>query len=87
MILKNFGPQGWSRSNIHIHYHNIQRSSSLKQLGQSKPNFISSIYGKGEPMCLQVIQVKMAAMPIYGKNPSKVFYSRTGGFISTKLGM
>ena len=26
---------------------------------------------------------KMAAMPIYGKNPSKIFFSRTGGLIST----
>ena len=30
---------------------------------------------------------KMAATPIYGKNPSKIFSSRTGGPISTKLGM
>ena len=30
---------------------------------------------------------KMAAMPIYGKNASKIFFSRTGGPISTKLGM
>ena len=30
---------------------------------------------------------KMATMPIYGKNPSKIFYSGTGGPISTKLGM
>ena len=30
---------------------------------------------------------KMAAMPIYGRNPSKIFFSRTGGLISTKLGM
>ena len=30
---------------------------------------------------------KMAAMPIYGKNPSKIFFSRTGGSIFTKLGM
>ena len=30
---------------------------------------------------------KMAAMPIYGKNPSKIFFSRTSGQISTKLGM
>ena len=30
---------------------------------------------------------KMAAMPIYGKNPSKIFFSITGGPISTKLGM
>ena len=30
---------------------------------------------------------KMAAMPVYGKNPSKIFFSRTGGSISKKLGM
>ena len=30
---------------------------------------------------------KMAAMPIYGKNPSKIFFSRTGRTIFTKLGM
>ena len=30
---------------------------------------------------------KMAATPIYGKNHSKIFFSRTGGPISTKLGM
>ena len=29
---------------------------------------------------------KMAATPIYGKNPSKIF-SGTGGLISTKLGI
>ena len=28
---------------------------------------------------------KMAAMPIYGKNPSKIFFSRTGGPISRNL--
>ena len=30
---------------------------------------------------------KMARKPIYGKNPSKIFFSGTGGPISTKLGM
>ena len=30
---------------------------------------------------------KMAAMPIYGKTPSKIFFSRTGGPIFMKLGM
>ena len=30
---------------------------------------------------------KMAAMPIYGKNPSKIFFSGTGGPISMQLGM
>ena len=29
---------------------------------------------------------KMAAMPIYGKNPSKIFFSGTGEPISLKLG-
>ena len=30
---------------------------------------------------------KMATMPLYGKNPSKFFFSGTTGPISTKLGM
>ena len=30
---------------------------------------------------------KMAAMPMYGKNPSKIFFSRTGEPIFMKLGM
>ena len=30
---------------------------------------------------------KMAAMPIYGKNPLKIFFSRTGWPIFMKLGM
>ena len=30
---------------------------------------------------------KMAAIPLFGKNPSKIFFSRTGRPISTKLGM
>ena len=30
---------------------------------------------------------EIAAMPIYSKNSSKIFFSRTGGPIPTKLGM
>ena len=30
---------------------------------------------------------KMATMPIYGKNPLKIFFSRTSGPISLKLGI
>ena len=30
---------------------------------------------------------KMATKTIYGKNPSKIFFSGAGGPISTKLGM
>ena len=32
-------------------------------------------------------KTRMATMPIYGKNHSKIFYSGTGGPISKKLGM
>ena len=50
MILKKNGPQGGlsapSRGNIHAYYSDIQRSSSLKLLGQSKPNFMRSIVRK-----------------------------------------
>ena len=31
--------------------------------------------------------IKIAAMPIYGKNPLKFFFSGTTGPISSKLGM
>ena len=30
---------------------------------------------------------KMAITAIYGKNPSKIFFSRTGVLFATKLGM
>ena len=51
MILKKFGPQGSvclppPRGNIHVYYSDIQRSSPLKLLGQSKPNFMRSIVRK-----------------------------------------
>ena len=38
------GPRGY----IHIDDHNVQTSSSLKPLGQSKPNFMWSILRKSE---------------------------------------
>ena len=43
----------------------------------------------GTKVCLRHLghMTKMAATPIYGKNPSKIFFSRTGGPIFTKLGM
>ena len=34
-----------------------------------------------------VHMTKMAAMPIYGKNTSKIFFSESGGPISKKLDM
>ena len=75
--------------NIHVYCHNIQTSTPLKPLGQSKPNFMSSIHTMGESMYINNLghMTKMAAMPIYSKNPSKIFFSGTGGPISKKLGM
>ena len=37
-----------SRGYIHVYFHNIETSSSLKPLGQSKPNFMWSIVRKRE---------------------------------------
>ena len=36
------------RDHIHVYDQNIRTSSSLKPLGQSKPNFMWSILRKGE---------------------------------------
>ena len=52
MFMKIFwGPEGClplPRGYIHVDDHNIQTSSSLKPLGQSKPNFMWSILRKSE---------------------------------------
>ena len=45
------GPGGYlplPRGYVHVDDHNIQTSSSLKPLGQSKPNFMWSILRKSE---------------------------------------
>ena len=44
--------------------------------------------GRGMKVCSRDLGhvTKIAAIPIYGKNPSKIF-SRSGGPISTKLDM
>ena len=43
----------------------------------------------GTNVCLQHLghMTNMAAMPVYGKNPSKIFFSRTRRPNSTKLGI
>ena len=49
----------------------FQKSSPLKPLGQSKPNFMWSLLGKGEQEFYingPGHMTKMAAMYIYGKN-------------------
>ena len=50
-LRKYFGPRGLSalpRGYIHVYDHNIETSSSLKPLGQSKSNFLWSILRKRE---------------------------------------
>ena len=45
------------------------QTSPLKQLGQSKPNFMWSLLGKADTKAnINGHMTKMAAMPIYGKN-------------------
>ena len=52
MFLEKFWPQvgclPLPEGYIHVYFHNIQNSSSLKQLDHSKPNFGWSILGKSE---------------------------------------
>ena len=43
--------------------------------------------GRGNDILFAAQMTKMAATPIYGKTPSKIFFSRTGWPIFTKLGM
>ena len=59
-----------SRGYIHVYDHYYQ-TSSLKLLGQSKPNFMWSLLGKKERKLMvngTGHMTKMAAMLIYGKN-------------------
>ena len=80
------GSSGPTRGIIHVYYHNIQTSS----WPTNAKFYVKHLYWNG------IVNVfinnlghmtKMAAMPIYGKNPSKISFSRTGGRISKKFGM
>ena len=74
--------------NIHVYYNNIPKISETawpikakfyrKHLREGGINMFINNSGH---------VIKMAAMPIYGKNPLKFFFSGTTGLISTKLGM
>ena len=68
--------------------HTFQRSFSLKPLGQSNQIlYEASIKGTNVYINNTGHMTKMAAMLIYGKNHSKIFFSITGELISTKLCM
>ena len=89
---KKNGPKGsyapTPRDNIHVYYHNIQ-TSPLKPLGQLKPNLCEASIGWGTNVYINNLghMTKMATMPIYGENPSKIYFSETNRLISMKLGV
>ena len=68
----------------------FQTSSLLKPLGRLKPNFIWSLLKIGERKFFpngHGHMTKMAAMPIYGKNLKKIFFSGTKRPMTLKLYM
>ena len=68
----------------------IQAGFCQKLLGHSELNFFMKAFRYKEMKIYYYDpghMTKMATRPIYGKNPSKIFFSRTGGPIFTKLGM
>ena len=69
------------RPSVRSHF---QISWPIKAKFYVEPSWIG-----GTKVCSQHLDhmTKMAATPIYGKNPSKIFFSGTGRPISTKLGM
>ena len=68
------------RGIIHVYFHNIQTAWPIKAKFYVNGGINVYINNLGH-------MTKMAAMPIYGKNPSKIFFSGAGGLISKKLGM
>ena len=68
---------------------NFKRLLLQNRLADQSQILCGASLGRGTIFCSRHLghMTKMAAMPIYGKNPSKIFFSRTGGPISRKLGM
>ena len=68
----------------------FQTSSSPKPASPIKAKFyVEPPWVGGTKVCSRHLGhiTKMAATPIYGKNPSKIFFSRSGRPIFTKRGM
>ena len=86
----------WSgvRRRLSVHRPSVVRhrpsSSSPKPIGRFKAKFyVEPPWVGGTKDCSRHLghMIKIAATPIYGKNPSKIFFSRNGGLISKKFGM
>ena len=88
MILKKMDPRGSSAPTPgqYVYYHNIQTSSPLRIKAKF---YVKHLWIGGINVYINYLvhMTKMAAMPIYSKNPSKVFFSESDGSISKKLGM
>ena len=67
----------------------VQTSSTLKPLSQSKPNFMWRLFDRGTKSYINDLghMTKMAATPIYEKNPLEIFFSGTDWPILLNLGM
>ena len=68
--------------------HHFKTSSPLKPLGQLKPN-LEPPWDGGKKFCSNGSghMIKIAAMPIYGKNFKKLFFSGTKRPMTLKHGM
>ena len=62
----------------------IKTGFSQKAVGHLEPNFVCKLLGTRKLKFNDMMLTKMATMPIYGKSPSKIFFSRTIGPISMK---
>ena len=77
------------RGYIHVYYHHFQISSRLKSLGQSKPNFMWSLFRKWEKSLYKwsrSLDQDGRHAHILSK-PLKYFFFRTGSPMILKLGM
>ena len=76
------------RDNLHVYYH--LKIFFFKIVWPIKAKFYRKHLYKGDTNVLinnPGHMTKMATMPIYGKTPSKIFFSGTDGQISRKLFM
>ena len=75
------------RGSIHVYFHNTRNIFFLRNrlANQSQISCEASIRWGNQ--CVYKNLGHMAAMPIYGKTPSKIVFSGTGGLISKKFGM
>ena len=80
-------PASVRRPSVRQHF---QTSSTLKPQGQLNSNFIWRLLRMGEQKFVQMVLVtwpRWPPCPIYGKNPLKIFFSRTRRRMTLGLGM